>query len=402
MKNILKTLAGVLLLTGCQNELYIDPQEEFGSAQGAYVASKGPVQIFVEEGKEYFVKDVKVGLSVKESRDNKITIQAGDQAQLDAYNKKNSTSYILLPKEMYELPSTLDFKANLAMQILPINLKNIKFSMKGDYALPLRISGGTTNAIPGEEESMVILEQLTRTKVLRMPGIESDEFEMGSKNMFPSDFKVPQWTMEVMIKRSQYDKNNWAIAGTKLVDNAGPLDEIYTRFGDVTIDPNQLQIKTGASQIDVDKDKFAAKPDVWYMISFVYDGKNTLIYINGELVAERQIRTGAYGLIGFWLSSKNEFVREVRFWDIARNAKQVKEYVWKKVNPDEKGLLLYYPCNGKKRNFDNGEITDDETMLWNWASYYSGDKNALNLEMKGDASFDDNNGELYTFPLQDN
>lgn len=396
MKNILKTLAGVLLLAGCQNELYIDPQEEFGSAQGAYVASNGPVQIFVEEGKEYFVKDVKIGLSVKESKENNVTILAGDQAQLDAYNKKNSTSYLMLPKEMYELPETLDFEANLAMQILPITLKNIKFSMEGDYALPIRIVGGSASTIPGEEESMVILEKLTRTKVLRMGGNE-----MGSEQMFPTDFKVQQWTMEVMIKRSKYEQNNQSIAGTKLIANSGPMDEIYTRFGDVTIEPNQLQIKTGASQIDVDKDKFAAKPNVWYMISFVYDGKNTLIYVNGELVAEQQIREGAYGLIGFWLSGCNEFIREVRFWDIARNAKQIKEFVWKTVNPDEKGLLLYYPCNGKKRNFETGEITEDDSMLWNWASYYSGDKNGLNLPMNGTPYFDDNNGELYTFPLLD-
>ena len=72
-------------------------------------------------------------------------------------------------------------------------------------------------------------------------------------------FKVPQWTMEVMINRDAYTQNNQAIAGTKTVQNSGPIDEIYTRFGDVTIKPNQLQIKTGSSQIDVDKAKFAAE-----------------------------------------------------------------------------------------------------------------------------------------------
>lgn len=396
MKNIVKTLVGVLLLAGCQNELYIDPQEEFGSEQGAYVASKGPVQIFVEEGKDYLIKDVKVGLALKESKTNSIAIQAGDQAQLDAYNKKNSTSYIMLPKEMFELPATLDFSAEMAIQILPIKLKDIKFSLEGDYALPIRLSGGSANVIPGEDEGIVILEKLTRTKVLKMGGNE-----MGSASMFPNDFKVNQWTMEVMLKRSTYKENNKAIAGTKLIANAGPMDEIYTRFGDVTIEPNQLQIKTGASQIDVDKDKFAAKENVWYMISFVYDGKNTMIYVNGELVAEQQIREGAYGLIGFWLSGANEFVREVRFWNIARNAKQIKEYVWKTVNPNAEGLLLYYPCNGMKRNHETGEITEDHTMLWNWATSYPGDKKALDLPMNGTPSFDDNNGELYTFPLQD-
>lgn len=394
MKNILKILVSVLALTSCQNELYVDSLKEFGSQQGAYIAAKGPVQIFAEEGKDYFIKDVRVGLTVKEEKNNNVTLTTGDQAQLDAYNKKNFTSYLLLPKEMYEVPSTLDFEKDVTMQILPVNLKNIQFSIEGDYALPIRINRGSTNIVPGEDEAIVILEKLTRTKVLKMAGSE-----IGSDKMFPQDFKVNQWTMEVMIKRSAYKLNNKAIAGTKLIQNSGPMDEIYTRFGDVTIEPNQLQIKTGASQIDVDKSKFAAKPNEWYMLTFVYDGKNTLIYVNGDLVAEQQIREGAYGLIGFWLSGANEFVREVRFWDVARNAKQVKEFVWKMVNPTEKGLLLYYPCNGKKRNHETGQISDDETKLWNWATYYTGDKSLLDLPLKG-SKFDNNNGELYTFPLQ--
>lgn len=395
MKNILKMLVGIFILTGCQNELYIDPAEKFGSDQGAYIVGKGPVQIFVEEGRDYLVKDLKVGLAVKENKENNVVLLTGDQAQLDAYNRQHSTSYLMLPEEMYEVPSTLDFAKELSMQILPVKLKNIQFSVEGDYALPIRISHGSTDIVPGENEAMVILEKLTRTKVLRMAGSE-----VGSVQMFPQDFKVNQWTMEVMIKRSAYIANNRAIAGTKLIQNAGPMDEIYTRFGDVTIEPNQLQIKTGASQIDVDKNKFAAKPNEWYMLTFVYDGKNTLIYVNGDLVAEQQIREGAYGLIGFWLSGANEFVREVRFWDVARNSKQVKEFVWKMVNPTEKGLLLYYPCNGKKRNHETGEISEDETKLWNWATYYTGDKTLLDLPLNG-STFDNNGGKLYTFPLQD-
>ena len=42
MKNILKMLVGIFILTGCQNELYIDPAEKFGSDQGAYIVGKGP------------------------------------------------------------------------------------------------------------------------------------------------------------------------------------------------------------------------------------------------------------------------------------------------------------------------------------------------------------------------
>lgn len=68
------------------------------------------------------------------------------------------------------------------------------------------------------------------------------------------------------------------------------------------------------------------------------------------------------------------------------------------VNPDEKGLLLYYPCNGQKRDHETGVITDDAAKIWNWATYYSGDKSKLDLPMAG--IFDDNNGEMYVFPAE--
>lgn len=393
MKKIVMTLFGALLLAGCQNELYTESQKENGSGQGAYIAAEGPIQIFVEEGREYFIKDVKVGLTVKEDKAFDVPLIVGDQAQLDEYNKKNNTSYLMLPPEMYEMPTVMNFKPNLAMQSIPVSLKNLKFSLKGDYALPIRLSNGSASPIPGEEEALLILEKRTRTKVLLMNGSGSE-----SDKMFPQDFKVKQWTMEAMVKRSAYNANNRSIGGTKLVANAGPHDEIYTRFGDVTIDPNQLQIKTGSAQIDVPKNKFAAKPNEWYMLTFVYDGKITYVYVNGDLVASSEIRDGEYGLIGFWIGGANEYIREVRFWDIARTQQQIKAFTWKMVNPDEKGLLLYYPCNGLKRNHETGEITEDDTMIWNWATYYDGDKDNLNLPMKG--RFDDNGGKMFVFPAE--
>lgn len=393
MKKIVMTLFGALLLAGCQNELYTESQKDNGSGQGAYIAAEGPIQIFVEEGREYFIKDVKVGLTVKEDKAFDVPLIVGDQTQLDEYNKKNNTSYLMLPPEMYEMPTVMNFKPNLAMQSIPVSLKNLKFSLKGDYALPIRLSNGSASPIPGEEEALLILEKRTRTKVLLMNGSGSE-----SDKMFPQDFKVKQWTMEAMVKRSAYNANNRSIGGTKLVANAGPHDEIYTRFGDVTIGPNQLQIKTGSAQIDVPKNKFAAKPNEWYMLTFVYDGKITYVYVNGDLVASSEIRDGEYGLIGFWIGGANEYIREVRFWDIARTQQQIKAFTWKMVNPDEKGLLLYYPCNGLKRNHETGEITEDDTMIWNWATYYNGDKDNLNLPMKG--RFDDNGGKMFVFPAE--
>ncbi len=381
-------LLGGLMLTGCQNELYKDPVADYQSGQGAYIASDEMTQIFVEEGKEILVKNIILNLTQKEDSENTIQVEAGSQAQLDAYNKKHATEYLMLPPEMYEVSKEVKFGALQASQILPLKLKNVKFSMQGSYALPVKLSGGSIGTIPGQDEALLVLEQRINTKCLRMSGSGSEKADM-----FPNDFKVDQWTMEMMINRSEYRYNNRALGGTKLVSGSITMDEIYTRFGDVTIQPNQLQMKTGGSQIDVPKDKFVAQPNEWYMLAFVYDGKKNSIYVNGELVADREIRTGPYGMIGFWLSGANELIREVRFWKTARTPQQLKAYAWKMVDGNDDNLLLYYPMNGKKRNVETGEITEDESQLWDWS------KNGKHLPKPSGAIFDDNGGEGFTFPL---
>ena len=272
-------LAVLLFLTGCQNELYKNPLDDFQSEQGVYIANNSVLQSFVEEGKDVEIKGLQVALAVQDTKEIKVTLEAGNQAQLDAYNAKNGTNYI-------------------------------------------RITGGDVNIIRGQEETLLVLEQRVNTKALRISTSGSGSGSEDDK-MFPNDFKVDQWTMEVMVNRASYKSNNRSICGTKLVANAGPMDEIYTRFGDVTINPNQLQIKTGSSQIDVPADKFSAQPDTWYMLAFVYDGQKNYVYVNGVLVADREIRTGPYGLIGFWIGGSNELIREVRFWKTARTSQEI-------------------------------------------------------------------------------
>ena len=65
------------------------------------------------------------------------------------------------------------------------------------------------------------------------------------------------------------------------------------------------------------------------------------------------------------------------------------------VNPDDDNLLLYYPLNGKKRDSATGEITEDETLLWDWS------KNGKNLPKPSSYSFDDNKGNGFIFPPQE-
>lgn len=390
MKKIFLSLFVLLALASCQNELYKDASKDFQSAQGVYITNKGGISVFVEENDNTELNDLTISLAQKIEKEVSVNLEVGNAEQLAAYNHKNGTNYVLLPKEMYEVPTQITFQPKYTLTPVSVKLKNVQFSSEGVYALPIKIKNGEITPIGGQDEALIVFEQKIVTKALRIAGSGTESI------MFPNDFSVNQWTMEVMINRSSYAANNRAVCGTKVAPGSSTLDEIFVRFGDVTIRPDQLQIKTGSSQIDVPADKFTAKPNTWYMLSFVYDGKMTRVYVNGLLVAEREIRTGAYGLTGVWISGINELVREFRFWKVARTSQQILSSTWKMVNPDDDNLLLYYPFNGKKNDREAGLIIEDETMGWDWS------KTQKDLPVPSRAKFDNNDDKGFVFPPESN
>ncbi|GJH41513.1 hypothetical protein RCZ04_20630 [Capnocytophaga sp. HP1101] len=385
MKKILLSIAVFSTFIACQDELYNDDLKEHRAGQAVYIDGGKSLTVTIADNANYTVRDFSVKLVKPSNGGETATLVTGDAAQLEAYNTANGTSYELLPTSMYEVNKTVTFNAQDAVGNVSLQLKNVQFPLGKSFALPVKLQGNGISAVAGQDTFMILVEQQLVTKSLRINGSGPEVTKV-----FPLDHEVDQWTLEVMVNRSAYTQNNQAIVGTKA--EGEPLNEIFTRFGDVTIDPNQLQIKTGASQIDVPKDKFAAQPNKWYMLGFSYDGKTTRVFVNGVEVASREIRTGKYSVTGFWLSGRNQLIREVRFWKRAVPAAEIAKNTWKTIDPKSDGLLFYYPMNGKKYDQATGAITDDETKIWDWSS------TGANLDMPSSATFDNNNGSGFVFP----
>ncbi|MCK0204001.1 DUF1735 domain-containing protein, partial [Ornithobacterium rhinotracheale] len=100
MKKIILFLVPFLMINGCQDELYNKPTEDFTSHQGIYFTQQS-LQAFVAEGASSTIDGLKLNLVNKENKNSFATIEYGDEKQLEAYNKENGTSYIMLPKDMY-------------------------------------------------------------------------------------------------------------------------------------------------------------------------------------------------------------------------------------------------------------------------------------------------------------
>ncbi len=384
MKQLVYALLAVATLASCQNELFKNDATKFETEQGVYVPKESSsYQLFVADGANQEVSELKIALAKPQGGQVSAQLRSGGQAALDRYNKANGTNYQLLPESMYELASNVTFESNHTVASIPLKIKDLQF--KGDaYALPIEIVGSDSKVIDAQKDALLVLNQIIYTKAWKSGGSQ-----IGAQ--WPSG-KYGAWTFEAMVRRSSYTSNNRSILGSET--SGGVRDEIYTRFGDVTITPKQLQIKTGGSQIDIPASKLSAKDNEWYMLSFVYDGTNTLVYVNGQEVAKTQIRDGEYEIHGIWIGGANELVREVRVYKSARTADQIAASTWKMVDPTDPNLLVYYPLNGKKRDFKTGKITEDETGAWDWS------KNEYHItDLKG-SSFVGDGGKLFRFPLE--
>lgn len=384
MKQLVYALLAVATLASCQNELFKNDATKFETEQGVYVPKESSsYQLFVADGANQEVSELKIALAKPQGGQVSAQLRSGGQAALDRYNKANGTNYQLLPESMYELASNVTFESNHTVASIPLKIKDLQF--KGDaYALPIEIVGSDSKVIDAQKDALLVLNQIIYTKAWKSGGSQ-----IGTQ--WPSG-KYVAWTFEAMVRRSSYTSNNRSILGSET--SGGVRDEIYTRFGDVTITPKQLQIKTGGSQIDIPASKLSAKDNEWYMLSFVYDGTNTLVYVNGQEVAKTQIRDGEYEIHGIWIGGANELVREVRVYKSARTADQIAASTWKMVDPTDPDLLVYYPLNGKKRDFKTGKITEDETGAWDWS------KNEYHItDLKG-SSFVGDGSKLFRFPLE--
>ncbi|GJQ04984.1 DUF1735 and LamG domain-containing protein [Capnocytophaga canimorsus] len=389
MKKIIWCL-GLVMISSCQEELYENETKDHLTKQAVFLNTNEPTIKFSLKENESKEVTVDIRSVIPVSSESHITVMTADKTQLEQYNSKYNTEYTVLPASMYNVSKQVTMKKGELVGKITLNVNQINFSDKEAYALPIKISSTSPTSVSGRDSAILIIEKELEpivTKVYRFGG-----YEAGISNAFGADdIPVAQWTLEATVNRSAYNRNNRSIAGTKTADG-NPKNEIFTRFGDVTIDPNQLQIKTGAAQIDVPKEKLAAKPNEWYSLAFTYDGKTTRVFVNGEEVVSREIRDGIYTLNGLWIGGANELVREVRFWKRAVPAKELKENYWKVLDPKKaEGLLFYYPMNGKKYDHETGEITEDESKIWDWSS------SKAHLTKPNNSNFDDNKGKNYIF-----
>lgn len=300
---------------------------------------------------------------------------------LDAYNQANNSSYIVPPTSAYSIEDA-------KVTITPGNFVSTQAKlMIGDpsqfeegknYCLPVRVKSDGNLLEAGSVAYIVFVPIITTevadiyAKPFLVPGFRNNE-ALGH---------LSQLTMECKVYVNDFCHTNPYISSLM-----GCEENFLLRFGDVSCDPDQLQLaggKTGAPSWDK-PDKGTAHPTTfpthfptkkWCHFACVYDGSQITMYLDGEPMGDPVKATGDISLVwsydygtsygdnngpfaigysagGRYLDGR---VSEFRVWNVARTPADLLNNICY-VDPHSPGLIAYWRFCGTDQQED-GSILD--------------------------------------------
>ena len=277
MKKIIIALAAVCLMASCQKSVLYSEHLYDNGIVAFRTSSNGEMSAFLEESGPVTFS---LSSSVKVDKDVTVSFEPvrDSAAVLGVFNKANGTNYWMLPEANYTLTKKAAvIKAGNAVSdpvTVDVNIDGFKNGVI--YCLPLKITGSdsTLGSIPGQEYAYLVIRGYVYASAANLPG--SSYFEM------PSTVNDPRLQLEVCTMEIRVKANSWAGANPFISSLIGVEENFLLRFGDISCDPNQLQLAgqgvsiTSKAHFDTGK---------WYHVAVVADGvKQTCdLYINGEL-----------------------------------------------------------------------------------------------------------------------
>lgn len=277
--------------------------------------------------------------------DVSVTYQVGGQELVDEYNQKHGITGVLMPTENYKLNESASVIKAGDIYAAPcgLTLKNIS---KGDL--------GTTYILPVVVNTQDI-SKINSTSVtyiaVKKPVVIDKVYEFSGKWLnltLPTKYKtMGSMTMEALVYATR-----WKNLGT-IMGNEG---ELIMRTGDLKHPDNELQM-AGKVALQI-PDPSILQLNTWYHVAYTYDAASGMaaLYVNGEKITDKMVGAKTFDLsshccIGYaydydpariWYGSMSE----VRLWEVARSANQLRESMMY-VDPKSEGLVGYWKLNGE-------------------------------------------------------
>ena len=175
----------------------------------------------------------------------------------------------------------------------------------------------------------------------------SEYVDCGTIDLSGSALTLETWINVTEFQSSGVDSGISSILG----EEVGFSDAALLRFGDSGLNPNQLQFVLYAGGETKLNGVSELNTDTWYHVAATYDDDTDMmrLYINGKEDASKS-QSGAFTVnAAFWIAGNPSHGRylygkmdEVRVWNVARTARELRDNMCKSLQGDEPGLVAYY------------------------------------------------------------
>jgi len=260
-------------------------------------------------------------------------------ALVDSYNAQHGTDFKALPSQLIKLSATQSVirKGSSVSEAIQVEISPLGGAVEvgTQYLVPIEVASLSSTNFPILESSKVLYAQIQQ--VLVNPALDLSRAG-GVSFAIPdpiSNLKAFTVEMRVRVTNGPF-RNNMTLF-------AAYPDEIYSRFGDVVISPDQLQVKYKGVQ-PASRTRFSVNQ--WYHIAYVFDGQanSFRIYVNGVEDAATTAPPGSsfnLNQMSFGANGNPIQVQELRFWTQARTGIQLLNNMCA-VNPQSDGLYGYW------------------------------------------------------------
>lgn len=353
----------VTLFTGCQEASKIKDVILFTGTETS------PKITFTVEGPRDM--GVTVTATNKVEKNTKVTMALGDISLLDAYNTKTGKKYAMPPTGSCKLDAkeTIIKAGNYVSEAVRFSVVSLDEFVEGtNYCIPIEMTG-TDGDMPILEASRVMYVVINRTIISKAVDLHGRcGFHVPKFMTDPRVSALGQVTMEIRVRANSFPHKD---ANPGISSLMGIEENFLFRFGDITIDKNQLQLApaiiggkkyftTGETRYTVGK---------WHQVVCVYDGAATAIYVDGKLDVKFAAGPGVIDFNksdngdGFWFGMScggrylDGAISEARFWTRALTMNEIQDNACY-VDPKAEGLLACWRFNQIQ---EDGKTVRDET-----------------------------------------
>lgn len=400
-------MSGIAALTACQNG------EEHTFENKVFISEDSfarQLRVQRDEGVTQMTYDLTVGMASPEDNDVEVSFRTAPELLTAYRNAYYDTEAQLLPEANYDFGALSAVIRSGSVTSDPLTLSFIDLDKldydENDYVIPVTISEASGVGILESARTLYLV--VSEASLINVVADINDNLAwVDWTNRTPLQ-NMKQFTMEVLINANSFTNEEISTV-------MGIEDNFLIRIGDNLHPKNQLNIAYGK---DVGEDEnargslFVEKPLLktgqWYHIAVTFDRGYIKVYVDGELVAEKEEASVEGGDVlesvdfttgvsidgtgrpdedggrprAFWFGysyttakpTARDFdgmIAEARIWNRVLTSDDINaENHFYKVPPDSEGLVAYWKfCDAKGSviadysDYGN-DLQTDHTPTW--------------------------------------